>query len=1631
MHPQIEQQLAHLLLTELLAHQFASPVRWIETQDVLLNKQRIERIIEIGPADTLVSMAKKTLASRYQQMDNARHIKRKLLYYGKDAQEICYEGDQKPEQATKKPTPKKADTKVEAKKDTPAPPPPPPAVPTQAPPQSAPAAASHVDDIPVSARDIVMTIIAMKLKKSFEEIPLTKNIKQLVGGRSTLENELVGDIGTEFGSTPERPEELPLDELCLNIQNSSGFSGKMGKTTTGLLSKLFSLKMPGGCSPPVLRSYLNDRWGLPSGRQDSIFLRVCAAPPAARLGSMTDVHGHFDNIVQQYSKETGLNLGASQSNDSGNGGNSGAAVMVDNKALEKVTRDRDLFMRKKLELYAHTLGVDLRASDKATNEAQKNISTLQGQLDLFDAELGDVFASGIKPMWSAPKVRRFDSHWNWVVQETLELFYTVLNGDSEISTSELASRSIRIANRSNPRLLGVMQYLVNSSPETWGPRFEIAKEMLSQLIRLCEATKNPCYMPLFSFKDTCIKSPRTQIDRHGKVQYDEVPRSTVGDIAPVHIKTRQFSGWAKDKKLTNILLDQAKDIRQKGLTLQSRKVLLTGASPGSIGSEILIGLLSSSCRVIVTTSSYSPDVVRYYQGLYENYGARGSELVVAPFNQGSQQDLEALVAYIFDPTNGLGWDLDYIVPFAAISEAGRQIDGVDSKSELAHRIMLTNTIRLLGAVKQNKESRGFHSHPAQVILPLSPNHGAFGNDGLYAESKIGLESLFDKWHSESWAAYLSICGAVIGWTRGTGLMADNNVVAAGIERLGVRTFSQSEMAYYILVLMSRPIALQSQLQPLYADLTGGLDSVKNLKSTLDTIRRNISDTSHFRRAIASEETLDQVANTVAKELAPTPPPQVLPRANIPFDFPQLPDAKELDPLRQKLNGMVDLDRVVVVTGYSEVGPWGNSRTRWEMEAYGRFSLEGCVEMAWIMGMIKHHSGPLEGSQYNGWVDTKTLKPVHDSEVKAKYEAQILTSSGIRLIEPELDDGYDPKKKLLIQETQLNEDMPPFLAPAELAEQFAHEHGDKVHLSPAEDGFMVYLKKGATLFIPKAIGFDRTVAGQIPTGWNARTYGIPEDIIQQVDRTTLFTLVSTAEALLASGITDPYELYKHVHVSEVGNCIGSGIGGATALKRMFQNRFMDKPAANDVLQESFINTTSAWVNMLLLSSSGPIRTPVGACATSIESLETGYETIVSGKAKMCLVGGFDDMNEVLSYEFANMKATSSAEEEFKKGRTPQDMSRPATTTRSGFMESQGSGVQVLTTARLAVDMGLPIHGIVAYASTSSDKMGRSVPAPGQGITTNARQTASAKFPSPLLNIDYRRKRLTMRLKQIQEYRDTELEIIQEEFAVFGCSRPSDVTEEIKYRTQYIEEEATRQTSEALNTWGNEFWKNNPQISPLAGSLGVWGLTVDDIDFASFHGTSTVMNDKNESEVIQQQLSHMGRKEGHPIYGIFQKYLTGHPKGAAGAWMFNGCLQVLDSGIIPGNRAADNIDAKLEKNDLIFFPNRSIQMAGLKAFSVTSFGFGQKGAQAIGIHPKYLLAALDAKTYDEYKKKLEQRQKKAFTAFHTHMATNSLFAIKESAPYGKDQETAVYLDPKARVSQIETPTDGTVYLFKDGK
>jgi fatty acid synthase subunit alpha, fungi type len=175
MRPEVEQDLAHTLLIELLAYQFASPVRWIETQDVFLAEKTAERVVEIGPADTLGVMAKRTLASKYEAYDAAKSVQRQILCYNKDAKEIYYDVDPVEEEPEPAAASSSADAAPAASPAAAAAP-----VAAAAPPSSGPAA--QVPDEPVQAIDIVRALIAQKLKKPLLEIPLSKAIKDLVGG---------------------------------------------------------------------------------------------------------------------------------------------------------------------------------------------------------------------------------------------------------------------------------------------------------------------------------------------------------------------------------------------------------------------------------------------------------------------------------------------------------------------------------------------------------------------------------------------------------------------------------------------------------------------------------------------------------------------------------------------------------------------------------------------------------------------------------------------------------------------------------------------------------------------------------------------------------------------------------------------------------------------------------------------------------------------------------------------------------------------------------------------------------------------------------------------------------------------------------------------------------------------------------------------------------------------------------------------------------------------------------------------------------------------------------------------------------------------------------------------------------
>lgn len=220
---------------------------------------------------------------------------------------------------------------------------------------------------------------------------------------------------------------------------------------------------------------------------------------------------------------------------------------------------------------------------------------------------------------------------------------------------------------------------------------------------------------------------------------------------------------------------------------------------------------------------------------------------------------------------------------------------------------------------------------------------------------------------------------------------------------------------------------------------------------------------------------------------------------------------------------------------------------------------------------------------------------------------------------------------------------------------------------------------------------------------------------------------------------------------------------------------------------------------------------------------------------------------------------------------------------------------------------------------------------------------------------------------------------------------------------------------MSVWSHDFWKKDPTIAPIRGALATFGLDVNDIGVASFHGTGTKANDYNESSAVNQQLQHLGRVQGNVLPCIFQKHLTGHPKGAAAAWMLNGVLQVLESGIIPGNRNCDNVEARLENFKFLLYPSKSIQTDGIKAALLKSFGFGQAGGEVLVIHPDYLYAALEENDFKSYLDRRTTRQVSSYRYFHEMFTGKSPFVkVKSAAPYADSQQSKVYLNPLARAT-----------------
>ena len=726
----------------------------------------------------------------------------------------------------------------------------------------------------------------------------------------------------------------------------------------------------------------------------------------------------------------------------------------------------------------------------------------------------------------------------------------------------------------------------------------------------------------------------------------------------------------------------------------SEIAVVTGASKGSIAASVVARLLDGGATVIATTSKLDEERLAFYRNLYRDHARFGATLWVVAANMASYSDIDALVEWVgAEQSESLGPQSIHIkdaqtptllFPFAAPRVVG-DLSEAGARSEMEMKVLLWAVQRLVGGLSRIGAERDIASR-LHVVLPGSPNRGMFGGDGAYGEAKSALDALVSRWHAEtSWAARVSLAHALIGWTRGTGLMGHNDAIVDAVEEAGVTTYSTDQMAAMLLDLCDVESKVAAASAPIKADLTGGLGEANLDMAELAAKAREQATSGDPAEAADSEAAEGTIAALPSPPRGYTPAPP--------------PEWADLD---------VDPADLVVIVGGAEIGPYGSSRTRFEMEVDNELSAAGVLELAWTTGLIRWEDDPQPG-----WYDTESGDLIDEAELVERYHDTVVERTGIREF---VDDGaIDPDHASpLLVSVFLDKDFAFVVSSEADARGFAEFDPEHTVIRPVPDSsdWQVIRKAGTEIRVPRKTKLSRTVGAQIPTGFDPTVWGISPDMATSIDRVALWNIVATVDAFLSAGFS-PAEVMRWVHPSLVASTQGTGMGGMTSMQTMYHGNLLGRSKPNDILQEVLPNVVAAHVVQSYVGSYGSMIHPVAACATAAVSVEEGVDKIRLGKAELVVAGGLDDLTLEAIIGFGDMAAT--ADTSMMRGRGIHDskFSRPNDRRRLGFVEAQGGGTILLARGDLALKMGLPVLAVVAYAQSFADGVHTSIPAPGLG------------------------------------------------------------------------------------------------------------------------------------------------------------------------------------------------------------------------------------------------------------------------------------------------------------------------------
>ena len=1201
-------ELARIVLIELLAWQFASPVRWIETQDLLFIEEAagglgLERFVEIGvkSAPTVAGLATNTL-----KLPEYAHSTVEVLNAERDAA-VLFANDTDPEPEIEDESEDSAASAAEGAVSAHAAPAPAPT--------TAPSGAARPDDIVFEAADATLALIALSAKMRIDQIEKLDSIESITDGASSRRNQLLVDLGSELNlGAIDGAAEADLAGLRSQVNKLARTYKPYGPVLSDAINdQLKTILGPSGKRPGAIAERVKKAWELGDGWAKHVTVEVALGTregTSVRGGAMGHLHegaladaGSVDKVIDAAVAAVAARHGIAVALPSTGGG---GGATVDAAALSEFTDQitgRDGVLASAARLVLGQLGLDDPISaSPATSDAEL--------IDLVTAELGADWPRLVAPVFDAKKAVVFDDRWASAREDLVKLWLTD-EGDIDADWVRLSERFEGAGH-------------VVATQATWwqGKSLAAGRQIHGSLYgRIAAGAENP----------------------------DSGPHCN--EIAVV-----------------------------------------TGASKGSIAASVAARLLDGGATVIATTSKLDDERLAFYRTLYRDHARYGASLWVIPANMASYSDIDALVEWIGDEqSESLGPQSIHIkdaqtptllFPFAAPRVAG-DLSEAGARSEIEMKVLLWAVQRLIGGLSKIGAERDIASR-LHVVLPGSPNRGMFGGDGAYGEAKSALDALVSRWHAEtSWAARVSLAHALIGWTRGTGLMGHNDAIVSAVEEAGVTTYSTDQMAAMLLSLCDVESKVAAASKPIEADLTGGLgDANLDMAALAAKAREEMSAEAGADDDTAAEGTIAALPSP-PRGFTPAPPPHW--------------DDLDVDP--------ADL---VVIVGGAELGPYGSSRTRFEMEVDNELSAAGVLELAWTTGLIRWEDDPQPG-----WYDSESGDLVDEAELVERYHDVVVERVGIREF---VDDGaIDPDHSSpLLVSVFLDKDFAFVVSSESDARAFVEFDPEHTIIRPVPDSsdWQVIRKAGTEIRVPRKTKLSRVVGAQIPTGFDPMVWGVSADMVSSIDRLAVWNIVATVDAFLTAGFS-PAEVMRYVHPSMVANTMGTGMGGGRSMQTMYHGNLLGRSKPNDIFQEVLPNIVAAHVVQSYIGSYGAMVHPVAACATAAVSVEEGIDKIKLGKAELVVAGGIDDLTLEGIIGFGDMAAT--ADTQMMRGRGIHDskFSRANDRRRLGFVEAQGGGTILLARGDLALKMGLPVLAVVAFAQSYADGVHTSIPAPGLG------------------------------------------------------------------------------------------------------------------------------------------------------------------------------------------------------------------------------------------------------------------------------------------------------------------------------